>query len=65
MAYKRKTADEWVIQGYYAPGYGWEDISTYDNRTAARVDLKTYRESEPQYQHRLIKRRVKIEEAVS
>lgn len=64
MAYTRKTRDEYTIQGHYG-FFGWEDIDCHDTHKEARASLKTYRESEPQYQHRLIKRRVKIEEAVS
>lgn len=55
--YQRKTHDEWTIQGNY--GQGWEDVCSYDNRIDAKADYKAYRENEPQYQHRLIKRRVK------
>lgn len=60
MAYTRKTYDEWTIQGMYG-AYGWEDVSAYDNRKEARGDLKAYRENEPQYPHRLIKRRIRKE----
>lgn len=49
-----------VIQGYYATGYGWEDVSEYDNtpqgRKDARQDIKEYRLSGP-YAFRLINRR--------
>jgi len=60
VAYVRKTRDVYVIQGYYTPGYGWEDVSEYDNRAEARADLKAYRENEPGYSHRLITRREHI-----
>lgn len=56
--YIRKTQDEYTIQGNY--GQGWEDVCAYDNRKEAKEDLKAYLENEPQYLHRLIKRRVKI-----
>ena len=46
---------EWIIQGNY--GYGWEDLSAYDNRKDAQEDLRAYRENEPEYPHRLISRR--------
>lgn len=58
--YKRKTTDEWNIQGRYGSRYGWEDVSAYDNWREAREDLKAYRENEPEYPHRLTKRRIKI-----
>lgn len=56
--YIRKTTDEWAIQGHYGQ-YGWEDVDCHDNRKDAREALKVYRENEPQYQHRLIKRRIR------
>lgn len=61
MAYQRKTEDEYTVQGNYSQG--WEDLTTETTRTEARARLKEYREHEPQYQHRLIKRRVKIASA--
>ncbi len=59
--YERKTRDEWTIQGNYGYGDGWEDLSAYDDRREARADLRAYRENEPEYAHRLVKRRVRIE----
>lgn len=56
--YKRKTQDEYAIQGNY--GQGFEDVITEDNYKEARLRLKEYRENEPQYCHRLVKRRIKI-----
>ena len=58
--YIRKTRDEWIIQSYYDSTYGWEDTCAYDNRKDAREDLKAYRDNQPEYQHRIIKERVKI-----
>ena len=57
MAYVRKTVDEWHVQGDY--GMGWETVSIATTAAEGRRDLKDYRENEPQYPHRLIKRRVK------
>ena len=62
MAYVRKTTDEWTIQGKYG-ACGWEDLCAYDDRGQAKADLKAYRGNENEYPHRIIKRRVKIEEA--
>lgn len=56
--YKRKTQDEFAVQGNY--GQGWEDVTCEDTRPEARARLKEYRENEPQYNHRLITRRVKV-----
>jgi hypothetical protein len=61
MAYKRKTEDEYIVQGNYNCGYGWEDVTAESTRKEAKERLKEYRENEPQYPHRLIKRRVKIQ----
>jgi hypothetical protein len=58
MAYTRKTADEWTIQGNY--GHGWEDLSAYDKRDEARADLRAYRENEAGTPFRLVKRRVPV-----
>lgn len=43
-----------VIQGNY--GFGWEDIDAGSYREM-RTDLKLYRQEEPEYPHRMIKRR--------
>lgn len=59
MAYKRLTRDEHTVQGNY--GNGWEDLTAEDSRTEAKIRLKEYRENEPEYPHRLIKKRVRIE----
>ena len=47
----------WVLQGYYAPSYGWEDLSDYEDYRQARVDLREYRLAEPYARHRIIKQR--------
>lgn len=59
MAYTRKTQDEHNVQGNY--GQGWEDVCAEDTYKEARVRLKEYRENEPEYRHRLVVRRVRIE----
>jgi hypothetical protein len=56
--YKRKTIDEYEIQGNY--GQGFECVTTEEKYSAAREQLKCYRENEPQYSHRIVKKRVKI-----
>lgn len=58
MAYKRKTRDEWEIQGNY--GQGWEMVTVEDSWKAAKAQAKTYRQNEPQYRHRIVKKRVKL-----
>ena len=56
----RKTRDEFIVQGNYGYGDGWEDLTAEDTRAEGRKQLRCYRENEPQYSHRLIVRRVKI-----
>lgn len=58
--YVRKTHDEWHTQGDY--GCGWETVTIDDNKADAMQMLRDYNENEPQYPHRLIKRRVRNEE---
>lgn len=57
--YIRKTEDEWVIFGNY--GYGWDELCCYDSYAEAKADYRAYRENEPNYPHKLIKRRIKKE----
>jgi hypothetical protein len=59
MAYVRKTVDEWHTQGNY--GCGWETVTIDDNKKDAMQMLRDYRENEPEYPHRLIKKRVRKE----
>ena len=54
------TRDEYQIHGNY--GQGWEEVSAYDTRPEARADLKLYRENEPQYAHKLVKKRIPLQE---
>ena len=60
MAYERKTIDTWELQLNY--GYGWEYTLTEFTREEARARLKEYRENQPQYPARLVKKRVRKEE---
>jgi hypothetical protein len=61
MAYKRLTEDEYIVQGNYHSGDDWEDVTSETTRKEAKERLKEYRENEPRYSHRLIKRRVKVQ----
>ena len=58
MEYVRKTKDVYYLMGNY--GYGWEEMFECENWKDAREQLKTYRDNEPQYSHKIVKRRVKI-----
>ena len=57
----KRTRQEYIVQGNY--GYGWDDLTTSDSYGEAKQDLKDYRENEKNATHRLITRRVPIEEA--
>lgn len=59
MAYERKTIDTWELQLNY--GYGWEYTLTEYTKKEARERLKEYRENQPQYPARLVKKRVRKE----
>lgn len=61
MAYKRKTEDEFEIQGFYK--HGWECVTTEVTRREARAQLKCYRANEPGVPFRLVSKRVPINAA--
>lgn len=56
--YIRKTKDIYILQGFYAGM--WEDLFECETRREAREDLACYNENERDIAHRIIKRRVKI-----
>lgn len=60
MKYTRKTIDQWEVQGNY--GSGWESVTIEDTRKAAREMLKCYNENETGTPHRIVKKRIKIEQ---
>lgn len=55
---QRKTRDVFVVQTHTS--CGWEDVSEEETRAEGRAQLKCYRENQPQYPHRLIRRREPI-----
>lgn len=57
MTYVRKTRDEWEIQSNF--GYGWDLETTEETLSAARAQLRTYREN-VSVPVRIVKRRVPI-----
>jgi len=59
MAYKRKTIDIWELQINY--GCGWEYTFTAYTKKEGMERLKEYRENEPRYPARLIKKRIRKE----
>lgn len=56
MAYIRKTEDVFYILGFY-PGYGWEEETAETTREEAKQRLREYRENQPEYSHKIIKKR--------
>lgn len=58
MSYTRKTRDVYEVQTH--TGYEFECVFTAETMKEAREILKDYRENEPQYSHRIVKRREKI-----
>lgn len=61
MAYQRKTYDEYEVQGYYGPRYGYGCVTTEETRQAAKAQIKCYRENEPGIPFRIVKKRIRIE----
>lgn len=59
MPYQRKTEDEYQI--HQNCGYGWEEVCAESTRKEARERLKEYRENQPEYPVKCVKRRIKIE----
>ncbi len=61
--YKRKTIDEYEIQSNY--GQGFECVTTETTWKEAKAQVKCYRDNEPNVRHRIVKKRVKIQESES
>lgn len=61
MPYIRKTYDEYEIQGYYGPQYGYEAVTTEETWKDAKAQLKCYRENERGVPFRIVKKRVRKE----
>lgn len=57
--YIRKTRDVFTVQGLYAGN--WEDETSEATRREGIERLREYRENMPNYAHRLVKTREKIE----
>ena len=60
--YVRKTVDAWVLEGNY--GCGWEYLLTEYTKKEGMERLREYRENQPQYPVRLIKKRERKAAAV-
>ena len=62
MAYVRKTTDEFEIQQYMGAQYGWECVCSEEIYKEAKERKKEYRNNQPEYAVRIVKKRVKKEE---
>jgi hypothetical protein len=61
MKYTRKTQDEFEIQGNYGYGHGFECVTTEETYSAAKQQIRTYRENEIGVPFRIVKKRVKLQ----
>jgi hypothetical protein len=59
MSYVRKTRDEYQIYVNY--GQGWEHEISEDTMKEAQERRKEYRDNCPQYQTKIVSKRVRIE----
>ncbi len=57
---ERKTFDEWHIYALYEPSIGWECVFASLARKEALDAIKSHRTNEPQYQFKIVKKRVKV-----
>ena len=60
MSYIRKTRDAYLVVGDYGSGY--EEVMEEETMKDARQMLKDYRENVPQYPHKIVVKRIRIEE---
>jgi hypothetical protein len=51
----------WEVQGNYGYGDGWEMLTTHDTRREALESLKEYEDNEPQFVHRVSRKRGRVE----
>ena len=51
------TKREWILQGDYGYGHGWEDLCAEESRTEANEQMRVYRENEGGT-YRVVTRRV-------
>lgn len=61
MAPSKKFVYLYVVQGYYVPGYGWEDLAASEVWKEAKADARAYRENDPA-PIRIIHRRERIQQ---
>lgn len=59
MEYKRKTEDQYHVEGNF--GKGFVVVAVEKNYRAAKQELLSLREKQPQVHYRLVPKRVPIE----
>lgn len=60
MGSSKKFVYLYVVQGYYKPGHGWEDLCASEVWKEAKADARAYRENTPA-PIRIIHRRERIQ----
>ena len=63
MAYARKTRDRFDVEQHAHPAHGWECVCSEATRKQAKERLREYRENQPEFPVRIVKRREPIEGA--
>lgn len=53
---------EYVIQGLYEQSIGWEDLTSENTKKEAQARLDECRENERGFPHRMIKRRIDLDD---
>ena len=57
---ERKTYDEYQIHQHF-PGSGWEEVCAETTRKEAQERRKEYRENQPEYPVKIVKKRIRYE----
>lgn len=60
MAYTRKTKDEYQLLCNYGYGDGWEYLLAENTLEDAEAQKRDYMENIPDYQYKIVKKRVPI-----
>ena len=60
--YKRKTKDIYILMANYGYGDGWEYVTEEETKIEAKKRLIEYRNNAPEYQYKIVCKRVKAEE---
>ncbi|GAA6622772.1 hypothetical protein NUACC26_085960 [Scytonema sp. NUACC26] len=60
IVYVRKTKDEYKIMQYTGFLYGWEEVCCEYSKRDAKETLSIYRQNQPEYPVKIVKKRVKV-----